>query len=267
MQNWKKEGDYPSDTATSEEWAWEFIRRNKTYGTNFKKSQKLLKELENKYGPISKWNKIKFKREHPEEFVFTPRKKKSQTVKEWINYCLHNLKIPPQQYLHHVYMARDWGLCHMYDPSLKFSLEKILFIPDRYQPYPKLVEFIEELDECPLDAEVDKAIITLDKDVMIFDLNKPISPQTKKAFQILQKRQKAIKEIPSSKDKHSTNDPPLWRNYLRILDAKNEKPQVTEPQIAKHLFPDAKKNASGKVKEAFRQAKAMVKDCSRIPLS
>ena len=84
-----------------------------------------------------------------------------------------------------------------------------------------------------------------------FDLNKPIEPQLIKAREALQHFQKALELSP----KRTRHDVRMFRDYLRILDAKTAK--ATNAEIEHTLYPDDENDTQSKLKKGLRAAKQL----------
>jgi hypothetical protein len=101
------------------------------------------------------------------------------------------------------------------------------------------------------------------KALVTFDLNLPLKKQIEKAYQELQVKQEKLKYENQIKINNSNPQKEKWKEYLRIIDAKENGASNTE--IARLLFPDTignkdYDNMRKDVHKKFRVARQFVEE-------
>lgn len=234
--DWKNESDYDyTNHLTLEGWAWEFLRRKKDYIKAYKAYRSGAKSLKDKHGDT--WNKV--------IVDYTPYKNENESLDQWGVRCLAKCLSPKTLTLREKY-GLAWGLRKIHNPKHQYCPNKIQFIKDNA---PRLIETHDEYErfiqiEGYEDEESSDYFETISKNqsLFLFDLTQPIPDQIKKATEILNNKQSALKED-TGVDIEKRKRPEKWTAYLRVLDAYNENPNASKIELGKLIGTSADNQA------------------------
>jgi hypothetical protein len=109
MPDWKNKEDYAYTSSLKPEgWAFEFLRRNKEYQTDYKRLEKAHQTLTKKYGPQSKETKSKWYAD-PLFWHYEPDLFPGEKYNEWVDRAVHQ-GVEPQRTKLHEHVSNKWGL-------------------------------------------------------------------------------------------------------------------------------------------------------------
>lgn len=202
-------------------WAWQFLRRNDEYRSQWKNKSKSLYEKN-----LAKTDFGKFLTD--EMMAETP----DPGAQKWGLSC--GYENPDRQIPIVGFSPRIFGRMI---PDLIGIEEESKQITDRYKQLGEKDEFIKKLLSDVIFRQ-NKAEIPEGSAAVVFDLSLPIKPQVKHAKQLLMKVQQ--QEIAAGRVNRQNPSIPkslfdLYTRYLRILDAKEE--NNSSAQIAGVIFP------------------------------
>lgn len=233
LPDWSDSAAYPSKLS-NDGWAWEFLRRNRTYLETWKDYQNCLSQLTAKYGPVKTWSaKIKA---NNDVWHFSPPIRPQETYQGWLRRVLdaggEPLRTPLKEG-----RARRWGLVCLLDPALPASAASPKFI--RRPPH----IWYDAGDIYELDRE--NAPKRFEVAFPEIDLLRPLDAQLRDIKSRLRARQRQIfKSKGLSLSKHSPKMT-RYRNFLRVHDAFHASPKPSIDAIAKAIglsgHADAKK--------------------------
>lgn len=216
---WADEANYTyTKTLPDEGWAWEFLRRNKRYRSDWKELQARIAELEEKYGP--EW------RRHEEALVCEPERLPGETMREWKSRGLDAPGIwwpfPIREYY-----GWKWRLAgDMLDPDIRFDQITDRVRLWRTSDYPVEIEdsisfedFSSDLDRSTGD-ELPYREVLRPHLVLAFSVAEPFDAQAKNAAKLFQKAKKRWKKFEDgAKEKRKHHEKDTWPRFLKALDA------------------------------------------------
>lgn len=204
MPDWQDANAYPADPAelTSEQWAWEFIRRNESYQQAYEVGVRYTKRWLNKNTDVKGFK---------EYFDCKPVARQQDTLSEYLKRCADKGIDKPD------IQPKTPDILSAF-PFSKFSQK---LNPgnnqhpdfDKYH-YPKLYTFEEKTD---LISEYDME--NNDEIVMIFTLHLPIKQQINEAKNKLYELQNDYQKNVGDLKARMRYQPEYFSNYLRYLDA------------------------------------------------
>lgn len=191
-------------------WAWEFLRRTKEYRNAFKNFQ-----ADADAPP----------------YHYSPPKLSGEADTAWKRRVIFKGQAEPQKLSRETYAAQAFQLEAMYDPNLRYTANKIRFLPLKAGPV--LAKTTDDLEPFVSSAARDAGIDAFESRVciLVFDLDASIDHQKNRAAQILKSRRKAHALAPSRALKFR----PSWGDYLRVLDLSDEGIAIAE--IGEQLWP------------------------------
>lgn len=207
---WKKAENYDYLTKLDGKnavagWAWEFIRRSKSYRDAYAEFD----DLRQQYGQDWRANQ-------PRD-VFEPTKLPNETDNGW-KYRVAGMGLVAEPISASQKRARTWQLADMYDPQQTYDKNHIRFtvgtpFPAFYaEPRPTnipTVQAFEDLQHDYQDADTPHLLFAA------FDVTRPINEQLKKAREILGQHRKAFAATRQYKGHKGK-----WVLYVRFLDAR-----------------------------------------------
>lgn len=240
-QDWWNEENY-SYTKNLDDlgWAWEFIRRGDTYRETYAKIEKFIQhECGNdwKAQPL-----IRFPEQFPGE---SDQAWAVRAEEQGIKTC----RMSPSRVA-----ATQWNLRDMFDADLQYDPAIIKFILST--PFPAYFGNPLEIDEGggtekfkkkiidvfkknpviqkirPIGEIIDPVGLVIDENIILVavDLRQPIKKQTVKASKFLTAYQKLLPQ--------HTHHRKVWKNYLRMLDAKQSGTNMTMADIMIKIDPN-----------------------------
>ncbi len=240
MPNWRNKIEYDfTKNFSPEEWAWEYLKRNRQYILDYEHTAYLLSKRKNTYNNTSVQSL-----KDPEFFKFTPPLYKRETFDQWISRCERQSIFPGYQYYPDIYV-RKWKLIgKMRSPAHEH--------PPKFKPYDSycdLIRFDSIHEYYSSDNKFDESSV-----VISFDLKYSIDEQLSKTRQLL-KNQQAERNIHPIGEKPQKAKNPI---YLRVLDAYSENAKPSE--IASIIFPHIPNNIinnygrTNRLKDTYKQA-------------
>lgn len=242
---------------SKQEWAWEFLRRNEEYRSDYLAFDQQRGFLEAKFGPICDWCEVDLS-DQVELWHFDPPRKPAESEHMWRIRAICSGAEPTKALLHKG-MARRWQLQTMVDPQSDCGLH----VAFRSQGEPSIWFRPEDIDATALaEEEVPTAVYVR------LDAAKSISRQLRSVRRRLIVRQRALKK--EGLKWRTSLYPDRWPQYLRILD--EFAVGKTAKQIAKAEFPDVPDEypeyaAHARVRAMHDQALALVRGGYRWILS
>jgi len=236
---WKEIEDYAyTDNLNNQGWAWEFLRRNQAYVSDY-----------NDYcGVILKHKKNS--NSQPLQY-FNPEKKEGETTQQWRARCMATEATGSSIDRPATYYGKKWHLKNILPPQTPYPIKDLFILP-----WPKIVDpdSFDDFYYTP-NEELSPTQPVPDKILLAFDLSLPIKHQLKQAKSKLNKAQNDQKNADTITPLKTKEHTQLWLNYLRILDAMASTPKPTYLEIADILFKDEQGvDPKGKVKDAHIQA-------------
>ena len=199
-------------------WAWEFLRRNPEYRSDFEALR---------CGELDEW-------------VYDPPKEAFETDEQWFSRCGIKDGTNPQKFSPEQNLARKWGLWHrIYDPAktadeLKSIGTPVLFDVD---VNPEFIVQWDHLNDIPVIEEPGGVtIVRRDRLLVVFDVTGPITPQLAK---VKKKFSQARKSLSPNVTKIGAAGKPKVTAFLqgiRALDALME--GASNHEIGKEFFGD-----------------------------
>ena len=219
MPDWKDEVDYAfTKDLTPEGWAWEFLRRNETYKSDFETVSKILSDATDIYGS----NRAKWPREKP-AFKFTPPREEGETVKAWRARCAMGQGEPPRIVPVDQWYGRKWGLRDRIVDPCSAPEAGVKFAPP--PEYARLTEKVDDLEGYVEEVETDDGgglpVFTERIGVVIFDLRYPLPKQVRLARGRLKRRQRELVAAGKVHVEATKTHQSKWTQYLRTLDGKS----------------------------------------------
>lgn len=217
MLNWKNSADYDfTDDLAPEGWAWEFLRRNPSYRSDFETVTNILLEFTEKYGN----DRATWPKEEP-AFKFTPPREHGETIKAWRARCAVGNGEPPHMVTVDRWYGEKWGLLGPIVPCSSLTATVRFSLPPEFG---RLVEKVDDLEGLVDDIEIENGGgVTVFQDrvsVVVFDMRHSLPKQLKSIGKRLKRRQKALvaggKIRVDGTKLHQTK----WTRYLKVLDAK-----------------------------------------------
>tara|TARA_R110001599_G_scaffold214247_5_gene412286 strand:- start:605 stop:1459 length:855 start_codon:yes stop_codon:yes gene_type:complete len=237
MPDWKKLEDYAyTDKLDGPGWAWEFLRRNENFIADYEAFKNgNLTDVNGKL-PIS------FKDTQLENFggifFLEPSLQGGQSVKNWIKEFVLNGQYfkfrTPEQFL-----AYKWGLERVVPNPSKNALEvKIAIKFENEYPFPKVLRFLEDIDNVPLENTSDyeddvngewPTEFRRDRIILEFTLTEAFQPQIDRIETEWKKRRKnylsnplPFESVPENKKKPHKS---VLARRLRVIDADVQSPE------------------------------------------
>jgi hypothetical protein len=205
--NWKTGTGYPGERTTLRAWAWEFLRRNPDYRTDWALYLEKIAKIREKYkqAPIDDIGAINlaYGQDDPLGAIHDPERLDNETYAEWIDRVGKGKTWPLYGWL-----ARKWGLRRFTDPASCYEL--FLFADPGITDLTGVTEIHRPV--VPMHDELTR--------ILEFDLRRPLAPQLANAQRLLEHRQrdlwhrKILDEPPIERAR-----PDKFANYLRVLDA------------------------------------------------
>ncbi|WP_130470513.1 transcriptional regulator domain-containing protein [Candidatus Magnetaquicoccus inordinatus] len=261
LPNWKNPSEYPDvDTTSIEQWAWEFLRRNKNYQKNFLRAaeaSETAKEMESdlsefqvsikKY--ISDLNS-EIETETDKEFLTGEIRELEDTLREEQS-SLFSEQLTVYDFLTRYRLNKSWSnLIHLFNPSNNYK--EGVFDKDITPSFCMVSEDSENWVNGDSDAGemfgglddgelMDKGFLCFlysSTEILVkFDVSLSIDKQLSSIKKVLTQRKKKLAQLdfiesPSDPRKVCDN----YQSYLRVLDAKQS--GISNKDIANHLFPE-----------------------------
>ncbi len=217
LPEWKNLEDYAfMEGEKPEAWAWEFLRRNPDYRTD--------------------WQQAKVS---GEKHIYDPPKKAGELEDQWMWRIGVKENGNPQKILRKTFLARKWGLEQLYDPYASYT-QGVSF---KKLEYPHLIFFPEEFSDLIDDEDfvVDGTIrngiqrVASNRAVVVFDLTPTIGAQIKIAAKKLHRWQTQMNNAKKIKIESLGVKPEKWLRHLRVLDALRAQPSATYQEIGRTL--------------------------------
>lgn len=262
IKNWRQSDEYPSsgEELSTEEWAWEFTRRNADY----QKHWDIFKRLPDSSPGIGikngKWKGTPVF-DHPLDSYsgyVDPAPVVGETLAEYEqrNSEAEYIIEPYQDYIARkfgVYPTNprlDGGGIAMSFRALSENHEDPLpleiFLPTTSEPVNQR-QFMDQIET--VRSSIERPV------VLVFDLQRALERQTDEALVLLRERLDMAKALdPSIKRKQNKQKPDLYPVYLRVLDARAE--GATFRTIAENLYP-SESEAEDRLKKHHRAAKSL----------
>lgn len=248
--DWRNESDYPNPkSASGEVWAWEFLRRNHEYKSDYLKYSKTIEIEEEKHGPYK--TPINLAQAPIHKHHYDPPKEKGETDLQWVSRCIHKNVFPKRETPTN-WMKRRWMLTTTPPPPESDTPPRFL------QP---------ENPAILLNINNAKSYLPTDNDAINkkfcigFDVSKPKTKQLRQANAIFKMLKEQFENAGGKADKTSKYQSDLWRNYLRVWDALKNGEKIST--IAAVLIPHKKNNpesynASGTISDWKRTAEKLI---------
>ncbi len=217
MKNWRDPKQYLyTKSLCRKGWAWEFLRRNKVYGSAWEKFSSVVRELTDKYGPFQK-NSDEWRTDQL-FYIYDPPKISNESEKEWIHRVGHG-----SEETIFSWFPKQWGLYQMIDPKYTFMEAKensfkiwstnVETSSCRISFYSRGLPYGEQWD------------IGFNDPVQVvkIDLRENLEKQIKDIkYHLSLIQQEQIDKGLIDPPKRKNLKPKEWPYYLRILDAEDE---------------------------------------------
>jgi len=261
MPDWRKDGDYAfTENLSPEGWAWEFLRRNPEYNSNYESVKTLVANEEKEFGPIPAgiW---RLNKDIPHTVHFIPEKKPNESRMKWIHRCIAEDK-EPRVLTHEGWIARKWRL-KFWMPSPEENEPELYFFKQgrgaellSWDDCSQYFYDVSGEEEQGVYEQVEESV------VIVFDVMQAITPQLKQANKIIKGKKNDLK-LPLSFKGQGKNktDIKTLPTLLRIYDAWKDKLKPSPSEIADHLFPQEDNSlyaVSDKVTKRYKRAKQLV---------
>lgn len=247
ISDWRSAGDYPcADTASAEQWAWEFLRRNPQYQQDWAGYVQRCRAVVPGFAQGEELTQADFRSllEHDSLQVYDPPRLDGETEGEWIRRVGKGVSSSLGGT-----MADKWGISSFYDPASGYS--PLLSFADRpaaqWLPKHVLERGGYHLNPC--------------SQVLVFDLELPLDGQLEQAKKLLLAMQQSLEKEERIKPLSAARQrADLYSAYLRVLDAEADGVDVAD--IAKQLLPHLENAypdyaASKTVRNYLKAAKAI----------
>ena len=234
MPDWRIKEEYNfTNELTLEGWAWEFLRRNPLYRHTYEGLQNDIKSLENIHGDFSALSQNELY-EIKGAYIFTPARKKGESIGAWNRRCLELGEMPEKLSLS-VWKAKEWGIKGpMVDPfDDDAKPPRFISTPN----YPKIVNREECLDYFSGEGYEQNPPYVL----VGFNLRYSFNDQINILKQTLSEMKDNLRSEGTIHTQENMGHKQLWVDHLRLLDGLNDGASITE--IGRVLFshiPDAK---------------------------
>ena len=208
--DWRNADDYRfCDQLSAGQWAWEFLRRNPGYQSDWVWFSAAWTRLENRYGKPPQRDFQAWQRD-PDAY---------RVVDDDAGDC----RVDEDKVLIECWMGSKWGF-------YKFPLDPATDMPTigeqlSWRPLPEAVSVVDVPEQ--VDAgEVDNVRLAL-----AFELDLPLRPQLEAAQSFLQRRQAYLRKRGGMPMKTVTTLSPRWMLMLRLLDGHRagESPASMQP--------------------------------------
>jgi hypothetical protein len=178
------------------QWAWEFLRRNTRYQSDWRWFSAAWERLEERYGKPPERNFQAWQRD-PDAY---------RVVDDDSGDC----RVDEDKVLIECWMGSKWGF-------YKFPLDPATDQPQigeqlTWRPVPEAVEIVDRSD--PPGADEDRFQLA-----MVFELDLPLRPQLESAQHFLQRRQAFLRKQRGMQMRTVAVLAPAWTLMLRLLDA------------------------------------------------
>ena len=256
--NWKHPSDYPkkADDLTPQAWAWEFLRRNPDYRSDYNKVQTALAKVKAKGPPApGSWlARPDDPAADPETRIYDPPLEPNESLHAWRMRSLLDGR-DPKDYPLKLWYARKWKLRELVDPDESYTADVCFEVPS----YPTLVQW-EDLAAYfgPSDNNFTPVAPYA---VIVFDVGESIKAQVASAHKVLMEARRQFKQrglLDPKKGKSWTQN---WPIYLQVLDA--VRAGATPKQIVDALFP-YKNKASGPSQEGTKRAFELIAQAQKV---
>ncbi len=245
MPDWKNEKDYTfTKSLTPEGWAWEFLRRNPRYQSDYAHVVKLKEEENAEYAPPKKDGLLR-KEDLPHTRFYEPERLPDETRLQWKHRAI-GLDQDPREYSLTQWYGKVWGLAN--DISDPASDQPPAFLPYRKSPEVLNWDSLSDYFEPDEHAQAQKPEML----VLGFDLTLSLKPQLKEAKRILEEKKKKFK---LGLQKRETPRPDKWDTYLRILDSQLGKDQPSNAELAKVIYPSAEDRLGNPISDRANKAR------------
>lgn len=232
LPDWSNPDDYKFlDGAKPEVWAWEFLRRNPDYRSDWQK----IDNLKSKHG--RKWASLS------EAHVCNPPKRKGETERRWMSRVVADVNgeyggVDPVKVRLDVCFAEKWGLKKLYNPYKRHSQGVFFIKPD--SDFPRMIVLAEEFERFIESGDQGNGIefqkVMSNYAMIVFDITRPVDGQGKLAEDLLRKwKKKMLAAKLINKNEGHSNKVDVWLRHIRVLDARRTSPRVTSAALAKHL--------------------------------
>ena len=250
--DWKSELNYDyTRSLEADAWAWEFLRRNPSYQSDFQEWCAVRAAVESVHGKLSKLTRAK-RLSLPELTRYTPPKRDGEGDQEWYMRCVVEHR-DPLKFALDVALARKWGLYELHDPAfsrptrLKFLPRSDVYVTEHLDRLIEKLEFPNSSGENAV--EKSHASHGRVNAFALFDLTHDLIPQLAFAKRELIRLREGKKDEEAFSVKFSKPQREKWVCYLRVLDAKQS--QEDWKIIGRTLFP--------KIDDSYPECKAQRK--------
>lgn len=215
--NWKEESDYDYlDDLSLSQLAFEYLRRNKRYQSDYRKITEIEKLLTEKHG--SKESAYHLWRDDVLGCVHNPPLNQNESRDEWGSRAIMHTS-EPSLIWYEDYYREEWGIVNFFpdpariaNPPPKFKFSSLYPIAPRFGAVKDYFE-----DDEPFPQALGAA-------VLVFDLGLPIKEQWERSYRLLielRDEQLKTKKIDAIKKVYTPGYfADLSKSYLRVLDAK-----------------------------------------------
>lgn len=214
---WKEFPDYRQveeygfmENATLETWAWEVLRRNDDYRSDWQSR-----------GEIAKMTH------------YHPPLAKAETKDEWMRRMSITPALDPITMREDLYRAQKWGVEELYDPEQPFSPSMHFIKP--WSDFPRFIFLPENFYALVEDDETEERLIERVGDahaVIGFHLERPLGDQLKDAEAMLRSWKEQLKMAGKIKTSGHAGKKDKWLRHLRVLDALRLNPPASYAEIA-----------------------------------
>ncbi|MET0087661.1 MAG: DUF6499 domain-containing protein [Sedimenticola sp.] len=238
--DWRNPEDYAyTDHLSDEGWAWEFLKRNPNYQSDYKQISLILNLLEAVHGQLDAPEVDAILRNVSGAYHFDPPRNEGESIDQWIERCKVAGVNPIERRIDYQ-AGYKWGIDGpIQNPHAEGGgIPKFLSSPS----WPRIIEHKEGLDY------VDSIYNDPDSPFVLvgFNLNLNIKKQATDATSLLSKEKSKLKSLGKIHRLSNISNIGLLVEHLRLLDADDAGANSSE--IGEILFKDDSQDAD-KVKQ------------------